>query len=137
MKTIINIIVIGLIMLPLMIFAQQNKEKKIHPIPKIISYNPESKQYQPLLEGEKDSAVFYSGVVTLLPDSAGKVHSTKNYEEMIIPLKGKGIVKFNKHQARSLTYGQIALIPPLTEHQIVNTGKDVLKYIYVATKVKQ
>ncbi|HRY31494.1 MAG TPA: cupin domain-containing protein [Bacteroidales bacterium] len=101
--------------------------------PALISFHPDSLQYQALLDGHKEGTVFYSGVVSLLPDSAGEKHSTEDYEEMIIPLTGNGKLQITGHQELDLHYGNIAYIPREKEHRVVNTGKTTLKYIYVAT----
>jgi mannose-6-phosphate isomerase-like protein (cupin superfamily) len=120
------------------IYSQGNKkEEKKGPVPKVISFSPDSIQYQSLLEGEKDSAAFYSGVVTLKPNKSGGIHSTENYEEMIIAIEGEGQLKITKGKTLEIKFGKIAFIPPWTEHQTVNIGKKDFKYIYIATKSKK
>lgn len=116
-------------------FAQEKKTFS-HATSKIIKFNPEESSYQEILDGEQDSAVFYSGVVTLDPESSGELHSTKTYEELIIVLNGQGLVKIINDKSLELRYGNIAFIPPNSEHQVFNTGPEKLKYIYVATKSK-
>jgi len=132
---------IGFIGLNILVFqtsmySQVNKNEKKEPIPKVVSFGPESNQYQDLFEGEKDSVAFYSGVVTLEPNQSGELHSTEKYEEMIITLEGEGQIKIKKQKDIEIKFGKIALIPANTEHQLVNIGKKNFKYIYVATKQK-
>lgn len=117
--------------------AQGQTENKNVPEPKVITFNPESVQYQPLFDGEKDTVVFYSGIVTLAPDKSGELHSTEIYEEIIIPLEGEGQLRISKQKNLDVKFGKIALVPPYTEHQMVNTGTKNFKYIYVATKSKK
>jgi mannose-6-phosphate isomerase-like protein (cupin superfamily) len=106
------------------------------PQPKVIAFNPDSTSYQEIFEGDKDSVVFYSGVVTIAPNESGHTHSTEIYEEMIVVLEGQGQVRIVNKNNLDLTFGNIALIPPNTEHQIFNTGTKNFKYIYIATKSK-
>ncbi|MGB9697611.1 MAG: cupin domain-containing protein [Ignavibacteria bacterium] len=105
-------------------------------VPQIIIFNPESTNYQKIFDGEKDSVVFYSGVVTIAPNKAGHLHSTEIYEEMIVVLEGEGQVKITNNRNLDLKFGNVAYIPPNTEHQVFNTGIVNLKYIYIATKSK-
>jgi len=100
--------------------------------PKVISFNPVSDQYQSLLNGENDSVGFYSGFVTLLPDTKGELHSTEKYEEMIVVLEGEGQLNVTDQNSLKIKFGQVAYVPPHTEHQMENTGKENLKYIYIA-----
>jgi mannose-6-phosphate isomerase-like protein (cupin superfamily) len=117
-------------------FSQDNKLQGKFALPKIITFNPDSTTYQEVLDGEKDSTIFYSGVVTILPGDSGHVHSTEIYEEMIVVLEGEGQVRITKQNNLDLKFGNIAFIPPNTEHQVFNTGTKNFKYIYIATKSK-
>lgn len=102
--------------------------------PRIIEFDPKTSDYQPLLDGEHDSTVFHSGLVTLAPGESCEIHNTEMYEEMIIPLEGQGQVNITHYKNLDIQYGKIAFIPPHSEHYISNIGKLNLKYIYVATK---
>ncbi|MFH1051541.1 MAG: cupin domain-containing protein [bacterium] len=119
-----------------MVFAQTLDSAKIYPLPKVISFNPDSTEYQRILEGIKDSVVFYSGVVTLAPNESVGVHNSKIYEEMIIILEGEGKFLISGNTSFDLKFGDIAFCPPFTEHNMVNTGNKNLKYIYIAVKSK-
>ncbi|MBL7745394.1 MAG: cupin domain-containing protein [Chitinophagaceae bacterium] len=105
-------------------------------MPKTIMYNPDTTAYQELFNEEKDSVVFNSGFVTLLPDQAGDIHSTKSNEEMIVTLSGTGKIKISNGNNLDIQYGNVAHIPANTEHQVLNTGTIDLKYIYITTKSK-
>ena len=118
-------------------FSQDNQLPGISAVPKIITFNPNSTTYQEILDGEKDSTIFYSGVVTILPGDSGEVHSTEIYEEMIVILEGEGQLRITTQNNLDLKFGNIAFIPPNTEHHVFNTGTKNFKYIYIATKSKQ
>jgi mannose-6-phosphate isomerase-like protein (cupin superfamily) len=74
--------------------------------------------------------------VTVSPGKSGDDHSTEIYEEMIVVLEGQGQVRIANQKNLDIKYGNIALIPPNTEHQVFNTGTGNFKYIYIATKTK-
>jgi len=118
-------------------FSQDNNFRGKSAVPKIITFNPDSTSYQEIFDGEKDSVVFYSGVVTVEPNTSGHMHSTEIYEEIIVVLEGEGQVRITKQKNLDLKFGNIAFIPPNTEHQVFNTGTKNFKYIYIATKSKQ
>ena len=118
-------------------FSQEKLEGRNYPLPKVISFNPDSIHYQPIFNGEKDSVVFYSGIVTLLPNTSGELHCTDEYEEIIIALEGQGQLKITNQKSLSINFGKIAFVPQNTEHQMFNSGKENFKYIYVATKSKK
>ncbi len=117
-------------------FSQVMDKPEHYPQPKVITFYPDSAQYQCLFDGEKDSAVFYSGVVTLAPKQTVGSHNTEGYEELIIVLAGYGRMEIAEQKHFDIAYGKIAFCPPYTEHNIVNTGKEDLKYIYIATKAR-
>jgi len=117
-------------------FAQIDNKQNKYANPKVVSFHPDSIQYQNLFDGEKDSVVFYSGVVTLIPNQSGEIHSTEIYEEMIITLEGEGQLRILNQKNLDVKFGKIALVPPFTKHQMVNTGTKNFKYIYVAAKSK-
>lgn len=115
-------------------YSQNTQSSAKHPLPKIITFNPDTTIYQEICDGDKDSTVFYSGVVTMAPGKSGHVHSTEIYEEMIMVLSGQAQVRITNGKNLDLEYGNIGFIPPDTEHQVFNTGTTSLKYIYVAVK---
>jgi len=51
-------------------------------------------------------------------------------------LEGQGEVRILNQKNLELKFGNIAFIPPNTEHQVFNIGTKNLKYIYIATKAK-
>jgi mannose-6-phosphate isomerase-like protein (cupin superfamily) len=118
-------------------FSQNIIPDKSVPAPKIFTFDTDSDQYQELLNGKKDSSVFFSGVVSLNPNSAGELHSTDEYEELIILFQGDAVIKFKNHEPLIIKFGEVALIPKETEHQVINNENRVFKYIYVATQSKK
>jgi len=78
-----------------------------------------------------------SGLVSLKPGRSVGAHSTKGYEEIVIVLEGSGKVEIKGQKPFMVKPGIAVYNPPQTEHNVVNTGKKVLRYIYVVAKVKK
>lgn len=76
-----------------------------------------------------------SGLVSLKPAESIGVHSTKNYEELIVVLEGKGKVSADGRKSIKIQTGTADYDPPETEHNVVNTGKKPLRYIYIVAKL--
>ena len=136
-KSLIIIILLFIFIFPLNHSVAQVKDsvKNIRE-PKIINFSLDINNYQRILNGEKDSSVFHSGLVTLgINDSVGE-HNTENYEEMIIVLEGEGTLIINEKETFHLKFGTIGYCPPYIKHDVVNTGVSYLKYIYIAVKSK-
>ncbi len=88
-------------------------------------------EYQPLVEGNKQSVSLESGRVTILRGNKGERHSTKSYEEILIVLRGKGSIDV-EGTIYPLEEGDTIYIPPQRFHQLRNERSDSLEYIYVA-----
>ena len=84
-----------------------------------------------LLAGPPESRFLRSGYVKLTPGESVGSHSTHEGEELIIPISGQGELAIMGSTRLSLRLGLMAYIPPGTEHDVINTGKDVLEYVYV------
>ena len=77
-----------------------------------------------------------SGAVVLPPlQSVGK-HSTGGYEEAIIVLAGAGEMRLSDGTVLPLEPHSVAYCPPATEHDVVNTGSDPLRYVYVVAQAR-
>ncbi|MBS4016205.1 MAG: cupin domain-containing protein [Candidatus Latescibacteria bacterium] len=109
-------------------------KKKIKP--KVINLNKTKGKHFSILAGSPQSVTMCSGLVSLKPgDSVGE-HSTKDYEELIIILEGNGIVKVKGQKLIKAKPGIAVYNPPQTEHNVINTSKKPLRYIYVVAKTK-
>jgi len=94
---------------------------------------PDRSEHFALL-GPCDGAGLYSGLVTLQPGENCGWHSTENHEELIICLAGEGFVKAGGTGWR-LAAGRYAYNPPHTRHNVLNTGTEPMRYIYVVAPV--
>ena len=94
-----------------------------------------NRQYQSLLKGRDQTCGMRSGRVFLLPGEECGLHSTKEREEMLIFLAGRGEAMVGLGRRLAVAAGQVAYIPPRTEHNITNTGSEPLVYIYCVAEV--
>lgn len=102
--------------------------------PRVVTYDPAATHYQEIFDAARDTVIFDSGVVTLELDKSAELHSTEDYEELIVVLSGMGEVRITDGKTLPLKYGSVAFIPQHTEHLVHNTGTDNLRYIYVAVE---
>jgi len=102
--------------------------------PMVIDTTSGENRYTRLLGGPPNSYSMRSGKVILQPgESVGK-HSTKSNEEFIVILNGEGVFIFNDDNSLKFDNNSVLYCPPMTEHNIQNTGSTPLIYIYVVAK---
>jgi mannose-6-phosphate isomerase-like protein (cupin superfamily) len=58
-------------------------------------------------------------------------HTTGQNEESLIILRGRGEALIEDHEKQSFASPAFAYIPPNTKHNVSNTGKEMLEYVYV------
>ncbi|MDD5476634.1 MAG: cupin domain-containing protein [Candidatus Omnitrophica bacterium] len=76
-----------------------------------------------------------AGLVTLRPKELIGEHKTENKEEALIILKGSATVYFGKNKKLKASEGSFIFIPPETLHNVKNSGRKILQYIYVTSQV--
>jgi len=101
------------------------------PKPKIIRLDPKTDDYQRVLGGPPETVTMHSGLVVLAPGKSVGVHNTEKYEEVLVILEGQGEMRITGGPAMNLKTDCVAYCPPRTEHNVVNTGKEKLRYLYV------
>ena len=104
--------------------------------PKVINLNKHTGNHFPILTGSPETVTMCSGLVSLKPGKSVGTHSTKDYEEIIIILEGKGKIEIQGQKSVKAEPGIVVYNPPQTEHNVINTGKKQLRYIYVVAKTK-
>jgi mannose-6-phosphate isomerase-like protein (cupin superfamily) len=95
-----------------------------------------SNEYQKLLDGEPQTCGMRSGRVHLTAGKSCGQHSTRDNEEMLIFLTGKGDLQIGEDQLLHVGGGKVAYIPPNTLHDVKNTGTEALVYIYCVAPAK-
>ena len=78
-----------------------------------------------------------SGLVTLKPKEFIGEHKTEHKEEVIIIIKGRATVYFGKNSKLKAAQNTLVFIPPETTHNVENSGKSFLQYVYVTTQVAE
>jgi len=102
--------------------------------PIVIDAASSEKGYTRLLGGPPSSVSMRSGKVVLQPGEAVGKHSTKSNEELIIILAGEGLFEIADNNSLEFSANSVLYCPPMTEHNILNTGSTPLSYIYVVAK---
>ena len=88
-----------------------------------------------ILNGDTETRGMRSGFVVLKPGESVGEHDTHAREEAIIFIEGKGEVKFGEGESTEAGENNVIYIPPGTLHDVRNTGKENLKYLYVVAPV--
>jgi len=93
-------------------------------------------EYQQLLDGKPQTCGMRSGKVYLQPGESYGQHSTKDHEELLVFLSGKGLVLIGEDETPfEVGEGQVCYIPPHTIHNNKNTGTEPFIYIYCVVPV--
>ena len=91
----------------------------------------------PLLQGIPQSTGMRSGFVRLKPGATVGWHTTGKNEEALVILRGQGEALIDGQAKRTFVAPAFAYIPPSTRHNVSNTGKELLEYVYVVAPAKQ
>jgi len=94
--------------------------------------NPEN---QRLLAGEPRTCGMRSGKVYLAPGKSCGQHSTKNREELLVFLSGRGELLIGENDRYKVGKGKVSYISPQTAHDVSNTGDEPLIYVYCVAPV--
>jgi len=106
------------------------------PEPKVVLLEPGDKTHLPILGGPPETASMRSGLVTLAPGKAVGAHDTEKNEEFLVPLEGSGELRIAGRAPIAIHPGLVTYAPAHTKHDVVNTGRTPLRYIYVVAKAK-
>ena len=91
----------------------------------------------PLLQGAPQTAGMRSGFVRLKPGATVGWHTTGKNEETLVILHGQGETLIEGAAKQSFVAPAFAYIPPNTRHNVANTGKELLEYVYVVAPARQ
>lgn len=97
-----------------------------------LNENPEN---QKLLDGKPQTCGMRSGRVYLPPGQACGQHSTKDREELLVFLSGRGELMIGEKDCYQVGRGRVSYIPPHTAHDVKNIGSEPLIYIYCVAPV--
>ena len=104
------------------------------PRPVVVALDSTATAYVHVLGGDPATVTMRSGFVTLLPGASVGRHNTETYEEAVVVLAGKGELRLADGSALKLKPYVVAYSPPGTEHDVVNTGTEPLRYVYIVAR---
>jgi oxalate decarboxylase/phosphoglucose isomerase-like protein (cupin superfamily) len=78
-----------------------------------------------------------SGLVRLKPGETVGWHTTGKNEESLVILAGHGEALLEGQPARTFAAPAFVYIPPAMKHNVANTGKDMLEYVYVVAPTQR
>jgi quercetin dioxygenase-like cupin family protein len=110
---------------------KSDSESSLKPL--VIDLPQDSDDYFEIL-GKTKAVTMRSGLVTLQPGQEVGTHSTDNYEELIVMLEGSGEMEIEGVGRRTIAKGQAAYNPPHTQHNVINTGSALMRYIYIVAR---
>ena len=90
----------------------------------------------PLLVGAPQTTGMRSGFVRLKPGETVGWHTTGQNEEALVIIHGKGAALVDGYPNQNFHAPALAYIPPAARHNVQNTGKGVLEYVYVVAPAK-
>ena len=85
----------------------------------------------PLLTGAPQTAGMRGGFVRLKPWEAVGWHTTGDHEEALVILHGSGEAQIEGRKPMAIAARMMVYIPPATRHNVQNTGRELLEYVYV------
>ncbi len=85
----------------------------------------------PLLKGAPQTSGMRGGSAKLKPGESIGWHSTSGNEEALVILRGNGVAQIEGHPDVPLRENMLAYIPPATKHNVTNTGKQILEYVWI------
>jgi len=94
-------------------------------------------EYRPLLQGIPQTAGMRSGFVNLKSGATVGWHTTGKNEESLVILHGQGEAQIDGQASQPFVAPAFVYIPPATRHNVANTGKEPLEYVYVVAPAKQ
>jgi mannose-6-phosphate isomerase-like protein (cupin superfamily) len=77
-----------------------------------------------------------SGFVRLKPGETVGWHTTGQNEETLVILRGQGEALIEGQPKLTFVAPRLAYIPPASRHNVTNTGKEPLEYVYVVAPAK-
>jgi mannose-6-phosphate isomerase-like protein (cupin superfamily) len=90
----------------------------------------------PLLKGVPQTTGMRSGFVRLQTGVTVGWHTTGKNEEALVILHGQGEALIDGQAKQPFVAPALVYIPPETRHNVANTGKEPLEYVYVVAPAK-
>ncbi len=123
----------GLLFWSILLVPARSQDK---PRPKVVELDSGGKDYLQVLAGPPESVTMKSGLEVLAPNQSVGKHSTGQHEELLVVLEGRGEMSFKDGSKLEVKANHAIYCPPETEHNVTNTGRSVLRYVYVVSSTK-
>lgn len=107
------------------------------PQAKVIPLRSSGEQVTPVISGPPESVSMKSGYVVLPPGKSVGKHSTEQHEELLVVFEGDGEMTFKDGSKLPVKANTALYCPPQTEHNVTNTGRGDLRYVYVVANARQ
>ncbi len=117
-----------------LLFASSALTQAAAPQPLVIQLIP-AQGSRSLLHGAPQTAGVRSGFVSLESGESVGWHTTGQHEETLVILRGQGAALVDGQPERDFAAPAVIYIPPATRHNIRDTGRHPLKYVYVVAPV--
>jgi len=108
--------------------TQDNRLQGLKPLRILFT---EGEEYRLLLEGVPTTLGMRCGRVVLKPGESAGEHTTGQHEEVLIILEGQGELWFKNFPSLAAEEGHLLYVPPEAIHDVKNTGKTTLRYLYI------
>lgn len=89
-----------------------------------------------MLKGVPVTTGMRSGYVRLQPGETVGWHTTGKNEEVLVVLQGEGEAMIEGQSGQPFQARALVYIPPAARHNVKNTGKELLEYVYVVAPAK-
>lgn len=114
--------------------GQTSKPK---PEARLIQLNPRAVDSMDIFNGPPETVTMRSGYMVLAPSKSVGKHSTRHNEEAVIVFAGTGEMRIVGGLTLQLKPYSVAYCPPNTEHDVVNTGKETLRYMWLVARAEK
>lgn len=104
------------------------------PLPRTFRLDPSAMEGSAILSGSPETVTMRSGYVVLAPGTSVGTHTTGNNEEALVVLGGTGEMRLAGGSPLRLSPWSVLYCPPSTQHDVINTGADPLRYVWLVAK---
>ena len=134
---IVNRLALSIVIISAITYSSLNAQSKsLKPKAFLVELSDTVLDYQRVFSGPPQTASMHSSLVVLLPSKSVGKHSTEHYEEALIVLAGSGEMRITGGETLQLKPNTVAYCPPNTEHDVINTSSQPLRYLYIVAKQK-
>ena len=106
------------------------------PVPRIIHLDMGAAKSSDIFKGPPETVTMRSGYVVLPPSKSVGKHTTGRNEEVLLVLQGTGELRITGNETLKIHQHCVTYCPPMAEHDVVNTGQDTLRYIWLVARAQ-